>query len=701
MLRFPPRLALLLVGLTFVPASILSALYAPARAQSTTAAVAPRIETQPVPHSGDAADDPAIWIHPGDPQQSTILGTDKQGGLAVYGLDGKQIQYLADGKLNNVDLRYNFPLNGQPATIVTASNRTNGTIAIYRVNATTRKLENIAARRIYPGIGVYGACMYHSPNSGAYYVFVTSASGGVEQWELFGTSTGKVDARRVRSFSVGTRAEGCVADDLLSRFYVGSETVGIWRYAAEPGGGTERTLIDSIGSGGHLVGEVEGLAIYYTSGGGYLLASSQGNSSFVVYERTGTNAYLKTFTIGAGNGVDAVSGTDGIDVTNVNLGPTFPQGLFVAQDTANDGGNQNFKLVPWQSIAQAGSPPLNIDLSWDPRLVGSGGAAPTPTATPTATPIAGTTLRFSAVADAHVEEANPGSNYGTSSALRVDGGSDPDVESYLRFTVTGATGTIQSAKLRVYSTSSSANGPAIYATGGDWTESGVTWNSRPARTGGALDDRGTVAANAWLEYDLSSLITGDGTYNLALALDNTDGINLSSREGSAPPQLVLTLAGSSSPTPTPTAAPGTIALPGRFEIEDYNAGAWDSSAGNSGGVYRSGDVDIQTCGDGSGCYNVAWVTAGEWLAYDVNITSAGTYTVAIRAATPHSGRQVHLELDGATISGPIALPNTGSWQSWTTVTTGPITLPSGRHTLRLVADTDSLNLNHITVAAAN
>ncbi|MBV9790077.1 MAG: phytase, partial [Chloroflexi bacterium] len=674
-----------------------------AHAQSVAATAAARVETQPVPHSGDAADDPAIWLHPSDPQQSTILGTDKQGGLGVYGLDGKQIQYLADGKLNNVDLRYNFQLSGQPTTIVTASNRTNGTIAIYRVNATTRKLENIAARRIYPSIGVYGACMYRSPSSGAYYVFVTSASGGVEQWELFGTSTGKVDARRVRSFSVGTRAEGCVADDVLGRFYVGSETVGIWRYAAEPSGGNERSLIDLVGAGGHLVGEVEGLTIYYTSGGnGYLLASSQGNSSFVVYERTGSNAYLKTFTIGAGNGVDAVSGTDGIDVTNVNLGPTFPQGLFVAQDTANDGGNQNFKLVPWQAIAQAGSPALTIDPSWDPRRVGSGGATPTPTATPaptstpTATPSPGATLTFRPIADARVEEANPGSNYGTSSTLRVDGGSDPDIESYLRFTVTGATTAVQSVKLRVYSTSSSANGPAVYATGGGWTESGITWSTRPSRTSGALDDRGSVAANTWLEYDLTSLITGDGTYNLLLALDNPDGINLSAREGSAVPQLVLTLGGSA--TPTPTAAPGTIALPGRVEVEDY-AGFWDSSAGNSGGVYRSDDVDIQTTSDSSGAYNIAWVTAGEWLAYDVNIATAGSYTFAIRAATPHSDRRLHLELDGTNVSGPIALPTTGGWQTWTTVTTPPIALPSGRHTLRLVVDTDSLNLNYITVSA--
>jgi 3',5'-cyclic AMP phosphodiesterase CpdA len=151
---------------------------------------------------------------------------------------------------------------------------------------------------------------------------------------------------------------------------------------------------------------------------------------------------------------------------------------------------------------------------------------------------------------------------------------------------------------------------------------------------------------------------------------------------------------------------GIIALPGRFEVEDYKAGGanvgyWDSSAGNSGGAYRNDDVDIQTCSDGSGCYNVGWVTAGEWLAYEVNVAQSGNYAVALRVATPNSGRSVHLELDGSPIGGSIALPNTGSWQSWTTVTTPPLQLPSGRHTLRLVADTSSLNLNSITVAPSN
>jgi hypothetical protein len=36
-------------------------------------------ETDPVPHDGEAADDPAIWVHPKDPGKSVILGTDKKG----------------------------------------------------------------------------------------------------------------------------------------------------------------------------------------------------------------------------------------------------------------------------------------------------------------------------------------------------------------------------------------------------------------------------------------------------------------------------------------------------------------------------------------------------------------------------------------------------------------------------------------------
>src|SRR3954452_24501788 len=77
----------------------------------TVSAPAPRGQTDPVPHGGDAADDPAIWAHPDDPAKSLILGTDKQGGLHVYDLDGGNLQTVADGALpNNVDVVYGFRL---------------------------------------------------------------------------------------------------------------------------------------------------------------------------------------------------------------------------------------------------------------------------------------------------------------------------------------------------------------------------------------------------------------------------------------------------------------------------------------------------------------------------------------------------------------------------------------------------------------
>lgn len=212
-------------------------------------------------------------------------------------------------------------------------------------------MRNVAARKIIT-IAAYGCCLYRSQKTGKLYYFVTSKTGEVEQWELFDNG-GKVDAKSVRRFKVGTQLEGCVADDELGHIYIGEETVGIWKYGAEPESGDSRSQVDRAGSGGHLVADVEGLTIAYGKDGtGYLIASSQGNNSYVVYRREQNNAYVKTFTIAA-SVIDGVEDTDGIDVTTANLGPAFPLGLFVAQDGFNDKGNQNFKLVPFQSILGA------------------------------------------------------------------------------------------------------------------------------------------------------------------------------------------------------------------------------------------------------------------------------------------------------------------------------------------------------------
>ena len=342
--------------------------------------VAATVETDPVPGSGDAADDPAVWINPADPALSTIIGTDKTaaGGLGVYDLSGHQIQFMPAGALNNVDLRDGFPLSGTTVALVTAGNRTNNSIAIFKVDAATRQLVNVAARTITT-LATYGSCMYHSPQSGKFYYFVDSKAGEIEQWELFDNGAGLVDAIKIRNLpQLGSQPEACVVDDELGHFYIGEEDVGIWKFGAEPSDTAPGVLVDSTGPGGHLVADVEGLAIARTGAGtGFLLTSNQGNSTYAVYTREGNNTYVKTFRVGSGAAcIDEATGSDGIEVTTAALGPAFPSGVFITQDDTNTGpaGNQNFKLVPLQDILNGG--PGSAEPICQPGGGGSDAGAP-------------------------------------------------------------------------------------------------------------------------------------------------------------------------------------------------------------------------------------------------------------------------------------------------------------------------------------
>jgi 3-phytase len=117
-----------------------------------------------------------------------------------------------------------------------------------------------------------------------------------------------------------------------------------------------------VGENG-LTAHVEGLTIYHAvQGRGYLIASSQGNNTFKVYERAGENRYLLTVDPKGGR-IDDVNDTDGICVTSCPTSQQFAQGLFIVQDGENAGGNQNFKLYAWEDIAGT---QLLIDTAWRP-----------------------------------------------------------------------------------------------------------------------------------------------------------------------------------------------------------------------------------------------------------------------------------------------------------------------------------------------
>ena len=335
--------------------------------------------------SGDAADDSAVWIHPTDPSLSTLIGTDKSttGGLNVYGLSGAELYFKNDGRLNNDDVRYNFPLASNGVGIVGATNRVARTLDFYKVNAADRSLTKVGAVPVSSALSTpRGFALYHSPVSGKYYAFVTD-SGKTEQYELSGAS-GQVTGALVRRLAtIPNATPGLVADDELGRVYVGEEDIGgVWRFGAEPTDPTSGTkIVTTMENGGPIRQDIKGLALYYAANrAGYLIAASQGGSSFHILDR-GDNHYVGEFKIVACNGIDAVDGEDGIEVANFNLGPLFPQGFFTSTDFTNTGGtNQNHKLVPWDSIAKAFSPPLTIDSSFDPRKIGAsdGGDDTTP-----------------------------------------------------------------------------------------------------------------------------------------------------------------------------------------------------------------------------------------------------------------------------------------------------------------------------------
>ncbi|WP_333611135.1 phytase [Brevundimonas bullata] len=334
--------------------------------QDARAVAAPRFpavvavaETAPVGSPGDAADDPVIWADPNNPANSLIIGTDKKAGLNLYDMQGRVIQHLPDGKMNNVDLRDGFILGGEPVVLVTASDRTNKAVAIYRLDTEARRLINIADGVQPTGQGdPYGQCMYRSARTGKTYVFINDSNGEKRQWELVDAGNSKVRAVRVRDFAFSSQVEGCVADDASGLLFVAEEDVGLWRLSAEPDGGSAMTMVARITENPALKDDMEGVGLYDLGDGrGYLMASSQGNDSYAVFRREGDQAYLGSFIVVAdgARGIDGVSETDGLDVTSRNLGPGFEHGAMVAQDGRNvlPGENQNFKYVPWTSIADA------------------------------------------------------------------------------------------------------------------------------------------------------------------------------------------------------------------------------------------------------------------------------------------------------------------------------------------------------------
>jgi hypothetical protein len=98
--------------------------------------------------------------------------------------------------------------------------------------------------------------------------------------------------------------------------------------------------------------------------------------------------------------------------------------------------------------------------------------------------------------------------------------------------VAGVNGqTVTNAKIRLYNTDAATKGGDFYqASSNSWQEGTVTWSNAPAAQGSMLASLGAVSVNTWYEVDVTSLVTGDGTYSLRISSTSTNGAGYSSQE---------------------------------------------------------------------------------------------------------------------------------------------------------------------------
>ncbi|MDZ7289281.1 MAG: phytase [candidate division KSB1 bacterium] len=360
----------LIITLTAAGLMVVAATKTCAQNIPATISVTPKVSTSAVK---DDADDPAIWIHPTDPAKSVVIGTDKgtSGGLYVWDLNGKQLQYVPLGRPNNVDVRYGMKVGGQRMDIAVTNLRSTKEMKVFKIDPSNGTLIDITTSGGIPTPELddpYGICLYQRQSDGAMFAIQstqTGATSNLHQWRLEDDGKGRVKGTYVRTFgnnSIKDYVEGLVADDELGYVYASDEPNAVRKYYADPDRGNNDQIV-AFATGDGISGDREGLAIYKCAGGtGYLLVSSQGNTTVKVYRREGEVGNPHKHTLVTTIKTNGSSNTDGLDVTNRPTSEKFPKGFLV---THNSSGNQ-FNLYPWEMIAQTflticpGTPPSAV-----------------------------------------------------------------------------------------------------------------------------------------------------------------------------------------------------------------------------------------------------------------------------------------------------------------------------------------------------
>ncbi len=319
-------------------------------------ALSPTAITEQTPND---TDDPAIWIHPTDPSKSMVLGTDKNtdGGLYAFDLDGKIINKVLNLKRpNNVDIAYGFQWGNQKIDIAVLTERKANSIRIFRlpdlfpIDAGGIEVFKNETKKGYNepmGIGLYTKVM---DSTTKIYPIVGRKSGPSDnylwQYELYTDNNNVVKANKVRSFgkySGKKEIEAIMVDNELGYVYYSDEIAGVRKYYADPI--LEDNTELSFFAQNEAQRDHEGIAIYKTGKTtGYILVSDQQANKFLVYPREGSAADNHEHKLITPIYVSTIE-SDGAELTNVNLGNKFPNGMLVAMTNG-----KAFHYYDWRLI---------------------------------------------------------------------------------------------------------------------------------------------------------------------------------------------------------------------------------------------------------------------------------------------------------------------------------------------------------------
>ncbi len=316
----------------------------------------PEVETDPVgaEKNDDAADDPAIWINSANPAQSRLIGTNKKAGLHLYNLTGEELQFVAAGRINNVDLRSGFVWKKDTLVLVAGSNRDKNSIAIYLYHPKTDSLSNECLSIPTQVDEVYGLCLYAPSEENRFVVWVNGKGGRVEGYEIL--SADSLDYEFLTAYSFANQPEGMVADDYSKKLYVGVEEDGIYCFGLDSNQLNQPSRFTNSGEENEAISyDIEGLALFSYQSRSFLVASSQGNFSYAVFELGNQPAYRFSFKIEASQtGIDGVEETDGLEIYTGYVSDIFPEGILVVQDGYNFAEDelapQNFKILSLKGL---------------------------------------------------------------------------------------------------------------------------------------------------------------------------------------------------------------------------------------------------------------------------------------------------------------------------------------------------------------